>query len=384
VDAADVAILGGGIIGCSAAALLAERGATVILVEATAVGAGASGRNMGAIQHPFDPVMASLHRDSLDLYRTLTAEQVGFSLPAKPAGVLMIDADPDAARAQANRLAMLVPEVGATYLDAAEVASAEPSLIPGLAACLLAGTGYPIPPASATTGWARLAERRGAELRVGIAGEPWIVDGRAQGIRLADGATISANAVLVASGPWTPPHVDPTGAWRPITRTWGVTVQLELGAAAPRHVVEQDEVDAVNRPVNAAAEAGAAPRDADPPSLFTVASAGGVSTLGSTFLPDEPDPEQVARLLIERGARYLPAIATAKVTEIRRCARPQSSDGRPFIGPVEGVRGLFVCAGHGPWGISTGPGSAALVVAAILDGTTVGGPLRASRSVGDA
>ena len=379
MDAADVAILGGGIIGCSAAALLAERGATVILVEATAIGAGASGRNMGAIQHPFDPVMAPLHRDSLDLYHALTAEQVGFSLPPNPAGVLMIDTDADAARAQANRLATLVPEVGATYLDADEVASAEPSLIPGLAGCLLAGTGYPIPPASATTGWARLAQRRGADLRIGKAGEPWIVEGRAQGIRLADGTTISADTVLVASGPWAPPHVDPTDAWRPITRTWGVTVQLDLGAAAPRHVVEQDEVDAVNRPVNAAAEAGAAPRDADPPSLFTVASAGGVSTLGSTFLLDEPDPERVARLLIERGTRYLPAIATARVTEIRRCARPQSVDGRPFIGPVKGVEGLFVCAGHGPWGISTGPGSAALAVSAILDGGALPAALDPSR-----
>jgi sarcosine oxidase subunit beta len=384
VDAADVAILGGGIIGCSAAALLAERGATVILVEATSIGAGASGRNMGAIQHPFDPVMAPLHRDSLDLYRALTAEQVGFSLPPNPAGVLMIDADPEAARAQANRLATLVPEVEPTYLAAHEVATAEPSLVPGFAGCLLAATGYPIPPASATAGWARLAERRGAELRIGMPCEPWIMDGRARGIRLPDGATISADSVLVASGPWAPLHVNPTGAWQPIARTWGVTVQMELGAAAPRHVVEQDEVDAVNRPVKAAADAEAAAEDADPPSLFTVASAGGVSTVGSTFLPNEPDPERVARLLIDRGARYLPAIATASVTEIRRCARPQSIDGRPFIGPVEGVQGLFVCAGHGPWGISTGPGSAALAVAAILDGSTVAEPLQASRSAWNA
>jgi sarcosine oxidase subunit beta len=384
VEAADVAILGGGIIGCSTAALLAERGASVVLVEATAIGAGASGRNMGAIQHPFDPVMAPLYRDSLDLYRALTAEQVGFSLPADPAGVLMIDTDPDAARAQVNRLATLLPELGATYLDADAVAAAEPSLVPGFAACLLTATGYPIPPASATAAWARLAERRGAELRIGLAGEPWIVDGRAQGVRLDDGATISAETVLVASGPWAPLQVDPSGAWQPIARTWGVTVQLELGDAAPRHVVEQDEVDAVNRPAVAAAEAEGLPGEAEPPSLFTVASAGGVSTLGSTFLPNEPDPERVARLLVERGARYLPAIATAKVTEIRRCARPQTSDGRPFIGPVDGVPGLFVCAGHGPWGISTGPGSAALVVAAILDGTIVAGPLRASRSAGSA
>jgi glycine/D-amino acid oxidase-like deaminating enzyme len=72
------------------------------------------------------------------------------------------------------------------------------------------------------------------------------------------------------------------------------------------------------------------------------------------------------------------------VVEVRRCARPQSLDGRPFIGPLPWAQGLHVCAGHGPWGISTGPGSAALAVDAIVDGTTSGipGALRADRSPG--
>jgi sarcosine oxidase subunit beta len=372
-------VIGGGIIGCSAAALLAERGASVVVVEATAIGAGASGRNMGAIQHPFDSVLAPLYRESLDQYSSLAGEDSSFGIPERPTGVLMIDTDPAAAQRQVNRLTALERDLGATFLDVEQVAAAEPSLVRGFAACLLTATGYPIPPASATAAWARLAERRGARLMVGTAAEPWVEDGWARGVRLADGSRLVTDTVLIASGPWAPAHVDPSGGWQPIARTWGVTVQLQLGSAAPRYIVEQDAVDAVNRQVNAAAEAGAAPPDADPPSLFTVASAGEVSTLGSTFLPAEPDRERMAKLLIERGARYLPAIAEAEVSGIRLCARPQSVDGRPFIGPVDGVKGLFVCAGHGPWGISTGPGSAALAVAAILDGAVVPAALHASR-----
>jgi glycine/D-amino acid oxidase-like deaminating enzyme len=339
---------------------------------------------MGAIQHPFDPVLTPLYRDSLERYRALAAEDGSFSLPEHPAGVLMIDTDPVAAQRQVDRLTALERDLGATFLDVEDVAAAEPSLAPGFAGCLLAATGYPVPPASATAAWARLAERRGVQLMVGTGGEPWIEEGRARGVRLADGSRIAADAVLIASGPWAPAHVDPSGGWQPIARTWGVTVQLQLGSAAPRHIVEQDAVDAVNRQVNAAAQAGALERDADPPSLFTIASAGGTSTLGSTFLPAEPDRERVAKLLLDRGARYLPAIAQVEVSEIRLCARPQSIDGRPFIGPVEGVEGLFVCAGHGPWGISTGPGSAALAVAAILEGVPVPAALQASRSWGRA
>jgi glycine/D-amino acid oxidase-like deaminating enzyme len=374
----DVAVIGGGIIGCSAAALLAERGAAVTLFEATAIGAGASGRNLGAIQHPFDAVLAPLYHASLEHYHRLAEREVAFDIPDQPVGVLMLNHDADASRTQVEHLAATVPDLAVDFLDADAVAAAEPSLVPGLSACRLA-TGYPIPPASATAAYSRLATSHGAEVIVGTAAEPWIEDGAIRGVRLADGSRHAAGAVLVAAGPWSPPLVDPAGAWQPITRTWGVTVQLDLGDAAPHHVIEQDEVDAVNRPLVAAARVTAGGPEADPPSLFTVASAAGVSTLGSTFLPADPDRARIARLLIDRGAAYLPAIASAPVLEVRVCARPQSADSRPFIGPVSGVEGLFVCAGHGPWGISTGPGSAALVVEAILGGPTVVRALAADR-----
>jgi glycine/D-amino acid oxidase-like deaminating enzyme len=145
--------------------------------------------------------------------------------------------------------------------------------------------------------------------------------------------------------------------------------------------VEQDEVDAVNRPARAAERAAAAAPEVEPESLFSIASADGISTLGSTFLPDEPDPRPVAELLLRRGRGYLPALADAPIVEVRRCARPQSVDGRPFIGHVAWAERLVVCAGHGPWGISTGPASAALAVEALLagDDAPVPAPLQAER-----
>jgi glycine/D-amino acid oxidase-like deaminating enzyme len=375
---ADVAVIGGGIIGCSAATMLAERGATVTLFEATAIGAGASGRNLGAIQHPFDAVLAPLYHASLEAYGALAAHDLGFVLPSRPAGVLMINRDADASRRQVEHLRAAVPDLGVEFVDADAVATEEPSLVPGFAACRV-DTGYPIPPASATAAYARLATIRGARLRIGEAAAPWIEGGAVRGVMLADGRRHPAGAVLIAAGPWSPPLVDTSGEWEPIKRTWGVTIQLDLGDAAPHHVIEEDEVDAVNRPLIAAARAAEGEPEADPHTLFTVAAAGGVSTLGSTFLPSEPDGARIARLLIERGAAYLPAIGSALVREVRVCARPQSEDSRPFIGPVAGMEGLFVCAGHGPWGISTGPASAALVVEAMLNGTAVPNALAADR-----
>jgi glycine oxidase len=206
---------------------------------------------------------------------------------------------------------------------------------------------------------------------------------RATGILLDDGTIVEADAVLVAAGPWSARLIDPSGTWRPVRPTYGVTLQLRLGVAAPRHIVEEDEVDAINR-AEAATERAAANQgadDAEPPSLFSIASAAGISTLGSTFLAEEPDPARIEPLLLRRAARFLPAVADAEIVGRRMCARPQSVDGRPFIGPAPGQAGLFACAGHGPWGISTGPATAAIAARSILDGTPVPLELSATRPI---
>lgn len=373
----DVAVIGGGIIGCAAAAIMADRGARVVLVEGSAIGAGASGRNLGAIQHPFDPVLAPLYHESLTRYRALADASGGaLAVGATPAGLLILDADRVAAARQASFFRTVDPSLAPQLLDPEQVVALEPSLAPGPSGIRLE-TGYPIPPASATEAWADLAEERGAELLIGVPGRPVVEDGRATGVALDDGDTIQADAVLVAAGPWTPRLVDPTGTWRPIVPTYGVTVQLRLDGAAPRHIVEENEVDMINR---AEPPSGTGP-DADPPSLFSIASAGGISTLGSTFLGVEPDPAAIEPLLIARAAAFLPAVADAEIVGRRMCARPQSVDGRPFVGAMEGIGGLFVCAGHGPWGISTGPASAAMAARAVLDGTPPPAELAASRPI---
>jgi glycine/D-amino acid oxidase-like deaminating enzyme len=378
---ADVVVIGGGIVGCAAAAMLADRGARVVLVERTAIGAGASGRNLGAIQHPFDPILAPLHAESLARYQALaTASDGRFTMGSRPAGLLLLNHDPDAAIAQAERLAATYPELAPELVSKDDLVELEPTLGFGPAAVRLE-TGYPIPPASATEAWASLAAEHGAHFVIGAAATPVTDRDRARGVTLDDGSDIAADAVLVAAGPWSGRLLDPSGAWSKIQPTYGVTVQVRLDGDAPRHILEEDDVDGVNRAAAAMARAVDAAAEADPPSLFSMASAGGLSTVGSTFLPAEPDAARISPLLLRRAAAFLPAVADAEVVGLRMCARPQSIDGRPFIGPVVGVEGLYLCAGHGPWGISTGPASAAIVARAILDGAAPPAGLDASRPI---
>jgi glycine oxidase len=358
VSAPDVAIVGGGIVGVAAAAFLAESGAAVELFERDELAAGASGRNSGAVQHPFDPVLAGLHEETVAIYRRLD----GFALPPEPAGVLALSRDAAPLEAMVDGIRAACPELQPTLLADRELTALEPALGEGLTACRLA-TGYAVAPASATLALARRARRSGAVLHTGAEARPWIEGGRARGV-VVGGRERAATAVLVAAGPWTPEAIDPGGAWRPIAPVWGVNVEVVL-ERPPRHVLEESGVDAV-----AAGEAG---------QLFSLVTAVGSSSLGSSFLADEPDSSARAPALRERGARFVPELEGARIVSSRACARPQSLDGRPLVGPLPGFEDLHVAAGHGPWGISIGPATAALAAEAVLGRRAIPPELAAGR-----
>ena len=345
---ADVAVIGGGIAGCATAAFLAEAGATVRLYEREAIAAGASGRNSGILQHPMDPELEPLYRGSLDLYARLGH---GFAFPPEPGGALVVSDDPAALTADRENAAARFPALAPEWLEGSALAAAEPALAPGLCAYRLA-TGRPVPPAAATQAWAERARAAGAELRIGKAAVVARRDGRAEGVIVA-GRTEPAGAVVAAAGPWTPEVLGARPEWRPIVPVWGVVAEVHL-AAPPRHSLEEAGVEALTAPGGALAP------------IFSIVTAGGASAVGSTFTRERPDAEAVAPGLLERAARFVPALAGAAIEGVRACARPLSTDGRPLLGPVPGVDGLHLVSGHGAWGVTLGPESARRVAAGVL------------------
>ncbi len=357
VAAPDVIVIGGGIIGVSAADHLAALGRRVMLLERREIAAGASGRNSGVVQHPFDPVLVALHLETVALYRALD----GIELPDQPAGLLNVTHDVDGARRLANAIDASHPHLRPTFVPPDEVRRLEPSIAEGVAACHLA-IGYPVGPATATRAYAARAQRQGVDIRTGIVASPWIEDGRASGVLLADGTRVAAGSVLVAAGPWTPALVDPSGGWTPIVSRWGVVVPVSL-ADPPSRVLEEAEISI---------EPGS-DDDGDAGHAFSLVTAERSSSLGSTFLEDEPDAAALVPAMVRRGARFVPALADAPIGLPRLCARPQSLDGRPLVGRVPGVEELWVAAGHGPWGISTGPASGRLI-ADLIDGRLAAPP----------
>jgi glycine/D-amino acid oxidase-like deaminating enzyme len=283
----------------------------------------------------------------------------GFTFPAEASGLLVVGTDAAALAADRAAIAAAFPELAPMSLAGAELQATEPALAGDLCAYRV-DTGRPVPPAAATRAWAERARAAGARIEIGamatVAPGPSVS---------AAGRTERFDAVVVAAGPWTPAALGST-AWRPVAPLWGVVAQVRL-AQPPRHSIEEAGVKALTSP-------GA------PDSLFSIVTAGGASAVGSTFTPDEPDGAAVAPILLERGARFVAALRDARIEHVRACARPRSADGRPLLGPVPGLDGVHVISGHGPWGISLGPGSAQAVVRGVLgDGAAIAPELAAAR-----
>jgi glycine/D-amino acid oxidase-like deaminating enzyme len=353
----DVAVIGAGIVGVSVAEHLAATGASVTVYEATSIAAAASGRNSGVVQYPPDPVLEELHLGTLERYRRLAEEEPKlFGLAEEPTGLLLVSRDAARLRAMAGEYAKTHPQFRPAFLAQGEVIRLEPAVAHDVAACRLA-IGFPVAPASATHALAARARELGVRFRIGRPARLRIDGGRATGVRAGDRFE-AAGAVVVAAGPWSPELIDPTGSWRPIRPLWGVVVEVEL-ANPPGHVLEEVGVDVEGGIPTPHGVSGSDPE-------FSLVTANGSSSLGSTFLRSEPDRDAMAPRLVKHGATYVPAIAKAAVGASRSCARPLSVDGRPLIGRVPGTDGLWIAAGHGPWGISTGPASGRLLADLVL------------------
>ena len=151
---ADVAIVGGGIIGCALAAFLAEDGMRVRLYEREEVAAGASGRNSGLLQHPMDEALTGVFAASEALYAELGD---GFELPPEPVGVLVRGRGRRCARADPRRYRRALPR--AARRGPRPPPAVEPALAEDLAGFRI-HSGRPVPPRAATRAFAARAMRR--------------------------------------------------------------------------------------------------------------------------------------------------------------------------------------------------------------------------------
>lgn len=200
-----VVILGAGIFGVSTAVHLLREGARVTLVTAAAPGSGASGRSLSWLNSAGKRSQAyhQLRMAGIDRYRTLSAH-VPHAGWLRFDGGLTWDAD-DASNAIAAHHAheqalgydsrWLSPEAVAAAIPGVNAAAVTPQ-----GAIFNPGEGWVDLPSLIDLLLAEFARRGGRLLTEAGEGRISTAGGRARGVRLADGSTIDADAVVMATG----------------------------------------------------------------------------------------------------------------------------------------------------------------------------------------
>jgi sarcosine oxidase subunit beta len=166
---ADILIIGGGIVGCSAAYYLAKRGASVILLEKNGIGSGASGRSGGGVrQSARASAEIPLANETAALFPTLS-DELGLDIEYVQKGNLRLVESVDHIRPmQVDVARQQAQGLDVRWLGQAEVCEMVPSLrrenVFGASFCPTDGHANPL---KLTTGYANAAARAGAKVITG-------------------------------------------------------------------------------------------------------------------------------------------------------------------------------------------------------------------------
>jgi len=374
---AKILIVGGGAMGTCIALHAARKcdplGEPVILIEKDRLGAGSSGRS-GAIihQHYSDRGMAGMARDALKVYAQFE-QTTGRSLGYRATGVLVLAGPGDADRsAGLERDVEMQTSIGIDVrrLDTADIRALVPGIEieEGTIGAFEPGGGY-LNAIRAIESFATLARDQGTVTRIGVKDPTILVeDGRAVGVRTSAG-NFYAPQIVLATGPWTPKILESIGVELPlqVVRTFQHFVDIpapgdeedddfEFGDQADPAIADAETrfltIDPLDRlpvphPVIFDLDQDMVVR-CEPAAVRTLVVGMGTRGQEEVTGPEAGDAEvaeSFAQWAREALVARLPVYRDLEDKGSHSAFITVTPDGRPIIGPVEQVPGLFVVAG---------------------------------------
>ncbi|QCK84562.1 FAD-binding oxidoreductase [Phreatobacter aquaticus] len=202
-EAADVVVIGGGIIGVSTAYQLAKKGSSVALIEKGHVGAEQSSRNWGwCRQQGRAREELPLARESLRLWEEMQTES-GADAGFRRTGVLFLTKDPAEVQRWEKWADMArESQIHTTVLSQAEVAEKVPGNTEGYIAGLLTPSDGRAEPSMAVPALAGGARRLGATIHQGCAARGMETSAGRVSAVVTEKGRIRTNAVVLAGGAW--------------------------------------------------------------------------------------------------------------------------------------------------------------------------------------
>lgn len=354
-----VVVIGGGVVGASAAFHLARGGVESILVDrkdtghATGAGAGiiSPGTSMRSLPAFFPFAQAAVNHYPVMVSQlaeigqaTTRYEVVGELILAKTdeefANLPVLKA------LYAERRAGGMPNIGeVTDVDEATAKELFPALGP-IHGALHVPEAARVDSDSLRNALVAGAEYHNAGIRYGAASLKTERD-RVVGVDL-DGESIEADGVIVATGAWTNALLTPVGFSVAVEPQRGQILHIEMG-----------DTDTSCWPILGGT--GEQYMLTFRPNRIV---SGATRETGSGF--DVQLTVGGLQSVFNHAMRVAPGVAEGTVKEIRIGLRPLSADGLPYLGRIPGHDNVVLATGHGPSGLQLGPYSGVIAAQLLL------------------
>jgi len=357
-ETADVVIVGGGIEGVAAAWALSQRGVTDVLVaERNTVGSGMTGKSSGIVRcHYGVSSLAAMAAVGLEVFEKAD-DMFGVDIGFRQTGYVVGVGEPNVDSLRKSLAGQRSVGVQTEEIDHSDVAAMWPfaDLTPFAAFGWESRGGYGDAYLTAQA-FAASARSAGVRIRQGTPVAELLTDrDTVTGIRLADGTTVSAGTVVVATGVWTKPFLEPYGFDVPIRVVREQIVTIDPGV-----------------------ETAGVPVFSDLVSLqYVRTEVGGEILFGNSDLSDveEVDPDRYLNrateafvdLTVDKVGTRFPGFGGATIRASYAGCYDVTPDWNPVIGATP-IGGLFVVAGFSGHGFKIAPAVGRLVADLVVDG----------------
>jgi glycine/D-amino acid oxidase-like deaminating enzyme len=345
---ADAVVIGAGVIGASIAYHLTRLGVRPLVIEAGDPAAGSSGACDGLVflQSKKPGLHLRLALASRERFETLR-QTLGAGIEFRPTGgMCLVETEPELAAVRRFVSEQRATGLDVELLDGDEARRREPELSTRVIAATWSPADAQVNPYALTFAFLRAARSAGAQV---LTGRPAVgitlTRGRVEAVHLPE-TSVSTPVVINAAGA----RASEVGRWVgleiPITPRRG---QILVTAAVPpliRHcLISAQYVAAKFDPEIAKRGMGFSVEQTD----------SGNFLIGSTreFVGfDRRTTLEGLRTIAARIAPVIPALKRVPVIRAFGGLRPYTPDGLPILGPVAGVEGFVMAAGHEGDGIA--------------------------------